>query len=135
MQVSGTSGRSGPLDRDLRDPGRWGPMGTHVSQIALHSYSNVHARRRCQLNLSPENWWIIVFSPGPVMLSSPYSNLLQVRCCHGSHLLDLLLILRLLDCDLCENDDMDACVRSVVVCFRKGLFNSASFVWSAGLPR
>jgi hypothetical protein len=23
---------SGPLDRDLRDPGRWGPMGTHVSQ-------------------------------------------------------------------------------------------------------
>jgi hypothetical protein len=25
-------GRLGPLDRDLRDPGRWGPMGTHVSQ-------------------------------------------------------------------------------------------------------
>jgi hypothetical protein len=22
----------GPLDRDLWDPGRWGPMGTHVSQ-------------------------------------------------------------------------------------------------------
>jgi hypothetical protein len=25
------SDRLGPLDRDLRDPGRWGPMGTHVS--------------------------------------------------------------------------------------------------------
>jgi hypothetical protein len=23
----------GPLDKDLRDPGRWGPMGTHVSHI------------------------------------------------------------------------------------------------------
>jgi hypothetical protein len=28
------SGRSGPLDRDLWDPGRWGPMGTHVSQAS-----------------------------------------------------------------------------------------------------
>jgi hypothetical protein len=25
------SGRLGPLDRDLWDLGRWGPMGTHVS--------------------------------------------------------------------------------------------------------
>jgi hypothetical protein len=26
------SGRLGPLERDLQDPGRWGPMGTHVSE-------------------------------------------------------------------------------------------------------
>jgi hypothetical protein len=32
LQVGGASDRLGPLDRDLRDPGRWGPMGTHVSQ-------------------------------------------------------------------------------------------------------
>jgi hypothetical protein len=32
VQVSRASGRSGPLDRDLWDPGRWGPVGTHVSQ-------------------------------------------------------------------------------------------------------
>jgi hypothetical protein len=27
------SGMSGPLNRDLWDPGQWGPMGTHVSQL------------------------------------------------------------------------------------------------------
>jgi hypothetical protein len=32
LKVGGASGRSGPLERDLVDPGRWGPMGTYVSQ-------------------------------------------------------------------------------------------------------
>jgi hypothetical protein len=32
LQVGGASSRSGPLDRDLWDPGRWGLMGIHVSQ-------------------------------------------------------------------------------------------------------
>jgi hypothetical protein len=31
-QVSGSSGRSGPPVGDDCDPGRWGPVGTHVSQ-------------------------------------------------------------------------------------------------------
>ena len=31
-KVGEFSGRSAPLVRGLRDPGRWGPMGTHVSQ-------------------------------------------------------------------------------------------------------
>jgi hypothetical protein len=44
-QVGGSSGRSGPLDRDLWDPGRWGPMGTHVSQPLHHpSHTTVRAR-------------------------------------------------------------------------------------------
>jgi hypothetical protein len=30
-----STGRSGPLVRDLQDPFRWGPMGTHVSQEPL----------------------------------------------------------------------------------------------------
>jgi hypothetical protein len=34
-KVSGPTCRSSPLDRDLRDPGRWGPMGTHVSQAPI----------------------------------------------------------------------------------------------------
>jgi hypothetical protein len=32
LQVGGASDRSGPLDRDLQDPGLWGSMGTPVSQ-------------------------------------------------------------------------------------------------------
>jgi hypothetical protein len=31
-QVVGSSGRPNPLVRDDREPGRWGPRGTHVSQ-------------------------------------------------------------------------------------------------------
>jgi hypothetical protein len=31
MQVGGSSDRSDPLVRDLWDPSRWGPLGTHVS--------------------------------------------------------------------------------------------------------
>jgi hypothetical protein len=32
LQVNEASCMSGPLDRDLWSPGRWGPMATHVSQ-------------------------------------------------------------------------------------------------------
>jgi hypothetical protein len=28
---------SGPLDKDLHDPGRWGSMGTHVSETGKES--------------------------------------------------------------------------------------------------
>jgi hypothetical protein len=30
LQVGRASSRSGPVGRDLQDPGRWGPIGTHV---------------------------------------------------------------------------------------------------------
>jgi hypothetical protein len=39
LQVGGASDRSSLLDRDLYDPGPWGPMSTHVSQSSCN-----HAR-------------------------------------------------------------------------------------------
>jgi hypothetical protein len=34
MQVDGLFGMLGPLVRHLWDPSRWGPLGTHVSQVS-----------------------------------------------------------------------------------------------------
>jgi hypothetical protein len=47
-QVGGSSGRPNLLVRDEREPGRWGPRGTHVSQAPEQGVGATTLERSCR---------------------------------------------------------------------------------------
>jgi hypothetical protein len=55
-KVSGPTCRSGPLDRDLWDLGRWGHMGIHVSQAPNRRVGEAIETKSCRCEVKTWRW-------------------------------------------------------------------------------
>jgi hypothetical protein len=72
---------SGPLDKDLRDPSRWGPMGTHVSHGAFHELFFHTMEFRLSRSLSRT----FLSHNGIAAITEPFMNFSFARWNFGYH--------------------------------------------------